>query len=254
MRRTAQITCMLLHLPVLAQVGLDVPVRLVGGAGERRVDSISPPVLPSSAITLMEATQGATHWAPASMEGDTVFLEPQVPVEQARDGLMLRFSAPQALSGDVFIRTGDGAAVPLLRPDGIGIMLGQVLENTICEVVLHGERFILLAPEPRGCPTGSLQVNDRFCFAQDEILNVDYYQAVDACAKKGGRLCKRDEYLTACLLLEDQLIGLFNGWEWIDETSDHTHTADQAGNATCLSHRDSGPPLIHQTRCCFYLR
>ncbi|HMC96641.1 MAG TPA: hypothetical protein VKG92_03250, partial [Flavobacteriales bacterium] len=126
----------------------------------------------------------------------------------------------------------------------------------VCEVMQVQGRFVLLNASEFGCPPGSVAANDHLCIGIGTVSNLLYYEAVDLCANRGGNLCTWDEYYTACVVAQSQLTSLFNNWEWLDDTSNHTHTANQAGRLTCKSQRSESllDERKGEARCCFHLR
>jgi hypothetical protein len=242
--------------PALAQVELDGPLRLTGPVDQRRVDGLAQPIQGDAAVTVEAAVRDGWRWCTAQRIVDTLELTASTAVDQVREGLLLRFPVPQDMSGRLWARIQGGVAMPLLRTDGVNPTWGQLTSGRIAEVLVAAGRYTLLnLPEPE-CPPGSLSVNGNYCIDQVSVANQLIYQAMDRCARRGGKLCTLDEYHAACTLLGAQLTGMFNEWEWIDDTSNHTHTADQAGRFTCTSHRSQSVLLerVGETRCCYHKR
>jgi hypothetical protein len=237
-------------------VDIDVPLRLTGAAPERRIDGLAEPAQGGALITLASAAQGAWQWGTAQASGTALSLVLDPPITGYRDGLLVRFLAPATLQGPMTLDVDGQGALPILRPDGLDPVAGQLITGVVCEVMQANGRFILLSAAEHGCPPASIQVNARFCIDHDSVNNQQYYTAMSHCANRGGRLCTWDEYHAACALLGAQLAGMFNQWEWIDDTSNHTQTVDQAGRATCQSQRSAGNPLsiLGDTRCCYHPR
>lgn len=239
-----------------AQVDLDRPLHLTGTEDQRRLDGLGPAQDGTAAVTVEASVRDVWRWCQAQRIADTIELTVTPPIEVVRDGLLLRFLVPQDLSGGLWARVQGGTAHPLVRTDGLRPAWGQLTTGRIAEVLLAGGLFTLLnLPEPE-CPPGSLSVNANFCIDEASIANQLVYQAMDRCARRGGKLCTWDEYYAACTILGAQLAGMFNEWEWIDDTSNHTHTADQAGRFTCTSQRSQSVLLerVGETRCCYHKR
>ena len=239
-----------------AQALLDVPIVLSGADGQRRVDGLVQPTSSNSLITLEGAVQGAWQWGTAQAAAGAITLTLAPPITAYRDGLLVRFLAPTNLDGALTLNVDGMGALPLLRPDGLNPVRGQVRQGTLCEAMQAGGRFILMSAAERGCPPGSLFVNDRYCIDSLSTNNQIFYTAVSFCANRGGKLCTWDEYHAACAFLGAQLGGMYNQWEWIDDTSNHTQTVDQAGRTTCQSQRSAGNPPVTtgDTRCCYHPR
>jgi len=243
-------------LPAIAQVELEVPLRFTGSQEQRGIEGLAQPTQGDAAITVEAAVRDGWRWCTAQRIADTLELTTAPAVVPVRDGLLLRFSVPQDMSGRLWARIQGGVAMPLLRTDGVNPTWGQLTTGRIAEVLVAAGRYTLLnLPEPE-CPPGSLSVNANYCIDQASVANQLIYQAMDRCARRGGKLCSWDEYYAACTLLGTQLTGMFNEWEWIDDTSNHSHTGDQAGRFTCTSQRAQSVLLerVGETRCCYHKR
>lgn len=254
MRTSAAILTCCLPALLSAQVVLDKPVMLSGAEPERRITGAAAPLSEQAAITVGHAVLGSGQWAQASTSGDTIMLATDPPVSTINDGLLLRFAAPATMQGALHLRPAGHAALPLRRPDGLRPFPGQVRAGAVCEVVRQGDTYVLLAPAARACPAGWLPVHDGLCIEQQDFSGLNFHQAAQRCTQRGGRLCTWDEYHVACTLLQDQLIGLFDGWEWIDDTSNHTQTGDQVGDTDCFAQRSASPLNPFQVRCCMHPR
>lgn len=238
------------------QVVIDVPLEFTGPAQERRIDGLASPTEGGSLITLASAAQGSWQWGDATAVGLALSLSLSPEPTEYIDGLLVRFQVPADLLGALTMNVNGLGPIPILRPDGLLPVAGQMRAGTVCELVYGEGIFVLLSAAERGCPPGSLQVNERYCIDSTSTGNQAYPAAMSRCANRGGRLCTWDEYHAACALLGSQLVGMFNQWEWIDDTSNHTQTVDQAGRTTCQSQRSAGNPLVAagETRCCYHPR
>lgn len=236
-----------------AQAELDVPLHFNGPNGSRSVMQLDFPAGPTALVTLGFAAGGQAQWCTVIDQGDIWQLGMTPPLDVYSDGLLVRFTAPTTIPASLHLEVDGHAAVPLQRPDGGELDPGCILAGTICEAVYHGDRFILTGPAVRPCPPGTIAIGDRVCIDQQEGAAQAFYTAVDHCHARGGRLCTWAEYHTACSLLESDLEGLFNNWEWADDTANHTHTMGQVGRHTCLSQRSANASEANHgaVRCCF---
>jgi hypothetical protein len=245
-------------LNVDAQVTVSGPIRFTGPPDERRIDSLAWPQRPDALVTVEAAVlSGGFSWSQASLQGDTIALVPDPVLEELRDGLLLRFVSPGELAAELFVRPGPGhPALPLLRPDGLLPVRGQLLNGRVVEIMKAGDRFILLSSPESGCPPGTLEAHQRLCMDVVPVSSTLFHDAVAICAARGGKLCAWDEYIAACNLLQVQLSSMFVDWEWIDDSSNHTHGADQAGRFTCISQRNQGvlDERLANVRCCYHPR
>ncbi|MCB9184783.1 MAG: hypothetical protein H6591_12815 [Flavobacteriales bacterium] len=256
MRITIAIAFTCLARLAAGQVETDVPLRFTGPDGDRQVEGLAPPASTTSLVTLEGAAQGAWLWAVGTVNGTVIDLSTQPAVSAYADGLLLRFITPATLSGAISLNVDGVGAAALLRPDGLVPVRGQLVQGSVCEVLFAGGRFILMNASERGCPPNSLMVNERLCIDQSSTNNQLFYTAVSVCAARGGKLCTWDEYHGACIMLGAQLTGMFNEWEWVDDTANHTQTALQAARTSCYSQRSAGNPLATtgDTRCCYHPR
>ncbi len=246
----------ILFLPfsLCAQVDVGTNIRFTGVDEARGVDGIAPAAVGSAAITVEASLLGTAHWAEATVTGQQITLASTIPVEEYHAGMILRFIWPQDLHGPIDLRTEGLPELPLLRTDGLAFSPGQLAPGTVAEIVQAVDRWILLGPGAHGCPPGALPVHARLCMDQSSSGLLSIYNAMDHCQAKGGKLCTWDEYYAGCQSLQGQLNGAFTEWEWLDDTSNHTHTADQAGRYTCMSQRSSNPVLVQgKARCCYRL-
>ncbi|HRH38605.1 MAG TPA: hypothetical protein PK760_09680, partial [Flavobacteriales bacterium] len=142
----------------------------------------------------------------------------------------------------------------LLRPDGAPIAVGQVQQGEVCEVMYAAGHFILISSPDVGCPTGFVRINDHYCMEATSSAATTFYEAVDICALKGAKLCTWDEYQAGCYWHEPEFVNLHIDWEWINDTSNHTHGADQVARTTCRGIRTRLVTIPARTRCCYHLR
>ncbi|MBK7382283.1 MAG: hypothetical protein IPI81_02950 [Flavobacteriales bacterium] len=240
----------------VAQVTLDVPLRLNGPASEQQVVGLGAPLNNTALVTLDGAVRTGWHWTTAQLLGNTISLTAAPAATVYRDGMLLRFLADANMDGNLLVSVDGLASLPLERPDGLPPVVGQIVQGSVCEVMYVAGHFVLLSAAERGCPPNTVAVTERFCIERSSVPNLLFFTASDRCAMRGGKLCTWDEYYAACVLVLPQLTGMFDQWEWMDDTSNHTQTVDQVGRTSCKSQRSAGVPAtaIGDTRCCFHPR
>lgn len=243
--------------PLFAQVEVTGPIRFVGGEDQRRIDSIAPPLVDDAAITLSVAASGQLNWADVTVDGDTLLLTTDPPIAELVLGTaLLRFIAPVPNQGPTWISADGHAPGQLFRTDGLPLQRGALIAGSMYEMIHLNGSWILVVAGKDECPPGSIPLGDRACMDQDAATGLGFYAAMDHCSDRGGKLCTWDEYFLGCTLLGAQLIGLFDEWEWLDDSANHTHTANQAGRFTCMSQRSTnGIPIFSgDARCCYHPR
>ncbi|MBK8949434.1 MAG: hypothetical protein IPM68_11415 [Flavobacteriales bacterium] len=246
-------------LALHAQVHVDAPVRFTSpDSSLRQLDGLAAPAGEADLLTLAAARSGAVHWATAGGTANAITLAARPPVAVYREGLRLRF-LPTLAAGSAPTLNVDGLGpVPLLGPELTPPPTGSLVPGRLAEVVWTDSVFRMNPRPVDGCPVGFLQVHDGLCMQLDDGPDVSIFTALRQCADRGARLCTWDEYLYGCTVLSGQLIDLFNDWEWIDDTSDHTHTANQAGRYYCAQQRSipatEHPNAYGRARCCYRIR
>jgi hypothetical protein len=242
----------LLPRVVSAQVELDVPLHFTGPEDDRRIVDLADPTSTTALLSKGPMDRGMPHWAEATFSAGTIDLSIAPAPLNATTGTLLRFRATANAFGPLNVRVNNGMTDPLYTTDGLDPVLGDIVEGMICEVIKQDIGWTLTNPPRPGCPPTTVSVNDRFCIdAARSAMNLDFFDAMDHCAKRGGRLCGWDEYHFACTTVASSLTGLFTDWEWIDATSNHVHIGDQVGRTSCFSQRSQSPNAIHSTRCCY---
>jgi hypothetical protein len=254
--RIPSLAFLLFALPTFGQVELDAPLHFSGAPPERAVDGLAAPEVQDAALTVEASLLGYAHWAEATLNGDTLVLAPRVPMVAPRDGHLLRFLAPVALAGRAHIACTNAPALPMLRPDGLEPVSGQVRPGQICEVIYTTDHWVLLNAPEVGCPPNTVAVHERLCMEVASGPLTFFYPAQDRCAMLGGRLCSWDEFHYACSQLPTQFTGMLSAWEWIDDSSNHAHSAVLVGLNSCTAERWSHPQISMQgrSRCCFQPR
>ncbi|MBK9763843.1 MAG: hypothetical protein IPO87_10880 [Flavobacteriales bacterium] len=239
-----------------AQVQLDHSLVITGSEEQRAVIGLGVPLIEAAAVNVEVLSTGIIHWATAVWNGDTLLLVMSPALETVRDGLLVRFLPPLVNSGTAWLQLPGSTPRILLRHDGLPLAIGDLLMDKVAEVLLANGNWFLLNASREFCPPGSLPLNNRSCMEVDATPGLKFYEAVEHCGKRGGKLCVWDEYAAACTVLGNQLNGMFDEWEWIDDASNHTHTTNQAGRFTCESERSINTLILFtgDTRCCYHPR
>lgn len=238
-----------------AQVVVDVPIVLSGDGPARVVLGVAPGETLNAGVSVEAAVLGYAHWTTITLDGDTLVMT-TVPAENVdRSGLLLRGVLPVLPTTILHARLQGLTSRPLVHRDGTPVHGAELRQGGIVELLTDQEFHLLTSAGRSPCPPGSVPLNGTTCVDRGvNSTNATFYEAATACAERGGRLCAWDEYIAACNVLASTLEGLFNDWEWINDTSNHTHTVDQAGRTTCMSQRSASPNTLGATRCCYRAR
>ncbi len=254
MRTTTFIATAFLATFCGAQIRTSAPIHLNGTADQRAILGLAHPASDSALVTVQVVASGSINWAEAIMDADTIVLNTTPMISALRDGLLLRFRSPVSPATALWIRVSDLLPHPFQRPDGMPVNHADLKAGVVAEVVFNDGRWTYLNPSSRSCPTGSLAVNSTFCIDAEQTAGLEFYEAIRHCGERGGKLCSWGEYVAACSLVGTSLAVLFDEWEWLDDTANHTHTALQAGRTSCQSQRSTNVWVTGDTRCCYQLR
>ena len=259
MRNPALLSASLVCASALAQVHVDKPLVLTSTDSTlRAIEGLAPATNETGLISLGDAQIGRYHWGQASGTPMAIALTLDPPCAAYTSGLTVRFLPTASSYGAVTLNVDGLGAKRVYRSDARAVSFGQLQPGTIAEAVYADTAFYLMGREPAGCPAGYLSGGGDLCIMRDDTLNVSIYTATKWCFDRGARLCSWDEYIAGCTANQPELIGLFGQWEWIDGTSDHTHTANQAGLWNCRMQRQQGAVESDnnyaQVRCCLRIR
>jgi len=258
MKRTL-LPCCLIACAAHAQVRVDKPVVLTAAdPAQRTVEGLAPAQDAQGLITLDGARSGRYHWGQASGTGMAIQLALTPPADAYANGMELRFLPVAPGLGPVTVNVDGLGARRIYRSDGLPVSAGLLVPGTVTTLVYADTAFFLSGRAPSACPDGFLPVNGQYCIQRNDTVNVSYFTATRWCNDRGARLCSYGEYIHACTERQAEMEGMFNDWEWIDDTSDHTHTADMAGRWVC--HSISGLGMVEndnnyaRVRCCLTLK
>ncbi len=259
MRTVSLIALVITSFTATAQVHVDKPVVLTAtDPAERTVEGLAPAVAADNLIDLDGARSGRYHWAQASGTGMSINLTLDPPMTAYTTGAELRFMPVAQGYGPVQVNV-DGLGVRgIYRSDGLPVSMGQLAPGAITSITYADTAFFISDRDRQGCPSGFLPVNGQYCIQRNDTLNLSIFNATKWCNDRGARLCSWGEYIHACLENQSQMEGMFNDWEWVDDTADHSHTGVQAGRYQCRSERSWGAledsNNYAPVRCCFTLR
>jgi len=240
----------------VCQVNIDKPVIFMSpNDTSRQVLNVSTPTDPNDGVSVAAFRNGTvTH---GSVVGTNTIQIDLTPDAQAySNGMMLSFIAASTNTDTVFVSVDGLAPITVIRQDGLPLDPSDILIGQVVALSYLNGNFILYSRQNDECPLGAIKVNDTYCIQVNESGPVNFYDAVTSCHDQGGRLCKWDEYYYACQSADLNLQDMHNNWEWIDDTSDHSHTADQVNRWSCKSqHSEEGIiSVAGHYRCCFSIR
>jgi len=164
------------------------------------------------------------------------------------------FTDPTTNTGAVVLNINNLGNVPVRTPDTLNLMAGYIKAGQIVNVMYHGSYFQVIGRTDPGCPNGFVSANSRYCIESAERTGTVLVNAIDICYGINARLCTWNEWYYACQKTSLGLSSMTNNWEFIDDTSDHSHTVTVVGYQNCATSTGLGTVGVttpYRYRCCF---
>jgi hypothetical protein len=127
-------------------------------------------------------------------------------------------------------------------------------------LVYDGNSFLLLNSVSRPCKPGTHVVGSLYCISDSAVGEGTFFDGIQACANRGGRLCSFGEWATACRQ-QAGFLGSVATAEWVDDAANNTNDAKVVGagsngpgpvtGTACEYGNTKVPTLIFGYRCCF---
>lgn len=239
-----------------AQLVVDKPILLSGGAGERHVAGLPDGTAPDHALNASALLAGNYLYCQASgANALTANTNPTFAAAVAGQNLLVVITA--ANSGAVTIAVNGTAAVDVVKNGGQPLEAGDLQPGMVASLVFDGSAYQLTNARRlarRDCPSGFTQVTDLYCIepTAHDTLYLDSASVV--CGMMNARMCTWGEWYFACT--QQGTLGLQNmgnQWEWTNSTANGVAAARVVGATSC-THAGVGPAyntLARKFRCCY---
>lgn len=240
-----------------AQVRVDGPVELTGGAGsERQVTGLAPLKDPAAALSVESERQAGLVHAEAGMAPAWIV---DVPALQGAPvtGTHITIKVPEGASGPVSILLNGQGPYSVLTGPATPLQAEEVAPGSVLSLVFLANSFQLMNGTTRtlrACPVGTVAVNGQFCIdAQQDTAVVDFFNAARICGERGTRLCSWAEFHMACV--NGGTLGLQNmtgDYEWIGSACNEDGSARIAGfnGCTAVGCSLAAGSTAYSFRCC----
>lgn len=239
-----------------AQWDLPVPLQLDGGAdADRRVSGLGTPLAEDDGVSVHTLRTQAVHFA-ETQGTDALSITLQPPLPAYTPGMALGFVPTAANSGAVTLAVDGLAAVPLTKGTGQPLDSADLRPGIPVRVVYDGATFQVLSQLQRGCPTGSIAVNQRTCIDVEDRGDRNFYASSNQCHERGGRLCRWQEWVLACEM-PGGIQPTVMDFEWVDHGANDNNLAKRVGfNEATLEQDCRGgshriPTGLARQRCCY---
>ncbi|MCU0318885.1 MAG: hypothetical protein MUE88_02240 [Flavobacteriales bacterium] len=222
-----------LCMPVMlsAQWELPVPLELTGSApADRQVLGLADPVAADAAISAEAVRSGAaTRVAVTGSFALSGQLTP--PATAYTVGMVITIIPDQRNDSAATLVLNDLPAVPLVRPDGMPLLAGDLFPAVPARFIYDGAGFRMLGTAYRPCPTGFHPATPLYCIADSSREAVTFFDAITTCAAQNARLCTYSEWVHACER-DPLFLGTVLDFEWVDDAANTTNGAKRVGNGT----------------------
>lgn len=239
-----------------AQLAVDKPIVLSGGAGERHIAGLPDGTAPEHALNAGTLLAGTYLYCQASgTNALTANTNPSFATPVAGQNLLVAITA--ANTGAVTIAVNGGSAIDVVKNGGQSLEAGDLLPGMVASLVFDGSAYQLTNARRiarRDCPSGFTQVTDLYCIepTSHDTLYLDSASVV--CGTMNARICTWGEWYFACTQQANlSLQNMGNQWEWTNSTANGVGAARVVGATSC-THSGVGPAfntLARKFRCCY---
>lgn len=245
-----------------ASAQLDVPVLLeLDGAteAERQVVGLADPIGPDAALSV-DALRSGVVSTTTTIGSSTLIGEldpaPSVPLA----GMLITILPEETnLAGASLDLNGTGP-LPILKWGTVPVDSADLPVRIPTRLIYAGTHYLVLNTVSRPCPKNTSVGSTLYCIDDSSSVEGTFYQGVNACASRGGRLCSFGEWTSACRKYPG-FIGTVTAYEWVDDAANSSGEAKTIGGGydgpnivegfDCRYGLSRDPALIFRHRCCF---
>lgn len=240
-------------LSTYSQIYIDNQIKMIGSSSsDRTIENLSRPADSLDIVNIYSFRSGSTVYGTAiGNDSLTVSIVPFI--GSYKDGMTINFKTTSSNSGSVSLRINNLAYFPLVL-NSKSLSPGILKAAQVVSAVFLNNNFHIISRTDPNCPTGFIEANSRYCIESDERQGTSFSNAVNICYNLNARLCNWGEWYYACQKTSLGLSNMTNNWEYLDDTSDHTHTVTVAGYPDCAKTMGLGTIGLtspYTFRCCF---
>lgn len=250
---------LLLYLSGISQVKVDN--KLIFNSTDSTDNKITNTAVPqesSQGVNAGTVSDDQLVVSPSTQSGDTVNVTLTIFPDTLKAGFMVRFAAADTNGNFTFLKIN--SLSPFSLKSGLNELVNGVFQpGDMVTCMFDGNNFqVISIDESFTCPTGFVNVNDRYCIEKNERPLAYFQNAVNACGNRNARLCTWSEWQFACT--QDGALGLNNmrtNFEFLNDASDHSEDVALIGNGGSCNSMDSVATSIISTsyrrnyRCCY---
>lgn len=241
---------------------LEVPVRIAltgASAGDRQVLGLADPTQADAAVSV-DASRSAVMNT-TTTTGTSTLIGALVPSPTSFVPGMLVTIVPQEanVAGASLDLNGSGA-YPVVKWGNVPVDSADLAIGVPSRLIFDGARYQVLTALAKPCPQGASPGGALFCIGDSVVAEGSFYDAVNVCTSRGGRLCTFGEWSSACRR-QPGFLATVNAYEWLDDAANNGNDAKTMGSGyngpdivegpSCILGNTQLPTLIHKVRCCF---
>jgi hypothetical protein len=260
MKKVAFLALALIPLALSAQLDLPVRLELTGSADQdRQVSGLATPLQGDAAASadvdrrglLTTTTTTGTSELTGSLEPSPAVLQP---------GMLVTIIPQETnVSGASLSLNGTGP-FPIVKWGGVPVDSADLALGVPNRLLFDGVRFQLINWNTRPCPTGAFPGSALFCIDDSVHQAASFYNAVNTCEARGGRLCSFGEWASVCRRIPS-FITTVSGYEWVEDAHNNDNDGKVIGEGyngpdvqvgiACEYGFTRPPQSVHNFRCCF---
>ena len=230
MKRTLFLLAALSSMVLHAQLDVPVPLRFVGDGPDRRVGGLADPVSLNDGLSVDAAR--ATTTSRTIVSGTTTLVGQLAPAPVGLvAGMTVTITPVSANHAGATLDLNGLGARPILKWGALPLDSADLAPQVPARVVFDGTNFLLLSNSYRTCPVGYSPASSITCIADAPIGTGSFYQAAQACHALGTRLCRFEEWSSACRN-DPAFITTVTANEWVDDAANSSAEAKVMGTGT----------------------
>lgn len=248
--------------PWSAIAQLELPVRLVLNGTEdtdRQVLGLADPVQLDAAVNV-EAARSQVLTTTTTTGTDILVGELQPGPTTLVPGMLLTIIPQAANSAGASLDLGGTGAYPLVKWGEVAVDSADLPVGVPSRVIFDGSRYQVLNWNARPCAAGTIAGSALYCIDAEPRGTDTYYNAVNTCTARGGRLCTFGEWSSACRR-NPVFLPTVVAYEWLEDAANNPNDAKVMGQGyngpeimqgiACEYGNSHAPLNLNLIRCCY---
>ena len=260
MRSAALLLVVVFPFVLNAQLELPVRLELTGSAdADRQVSGLATPLQGDAAASadvdrrglLTTTTTIGTLELTGNLEPAPTLLVP---------GMLVTIIPQETNDAGASLTLNGNGPYPLVKWGGVPLDSADLALGVPNRLLFDGVRFQMINWNARPCPVGAFPGSALFCIDDSVHQAASFYNAVNTCEARGGRLCSFGEWASVCRRIPT-FISSVSGYEWVEDAHNNDNDVKVMGagyngpdvqvGIACEYGFTRAPQSVHNFRCCF---